>query len=178
MIFSLFRKKFNRPFKTFSVLHCIPQSLIGKLYIQKIRYKDKLNYAVDVPAELSGCLVPKLILQPLVENAIFHGIKQKRGGGTIAVTGRMSEEGLRITVRDDGAGMPPERLAALREQLKKPLDEMEKTSFGLFYIAERIRLCYGDRYGISLDSTPGEGTTVTVSLPARAELINREVFHV
>lgn len=90
----------------------------------------------------------------------------------------MSEEGLRITVRDDGAGMPPERLAALREQLKKPLDEMEKTSFGLFYIAERIRLCYGDRYGISLDSTPGEGTTVTVSLPARAELINREVFHV
>ena len=68
--------------------------------------------------------------------------------------------------------------AALREQLKKPLDEMEKTSFGLFYIAERIRLCYGDRYGISLDSTPGEGTTVTVSLPARAELINREVFHV
>lgn len=55
---------------------------------------------------------------------------------------------------------------------------MEKTSFGLFYIAERIRLCYGDRYGISLDSTPGEGTTVTVSLPARAELINREVFHV
>ncbi|WP_308754354.1 sensor histidine kinase [uncultured Anaerotruncus sp.] len=148
------------------------------LYIQKIRYKDKLSYAVDVPAELSGCLVPKLILQPLVENAIYHGIKQKRGGGTITVSGRLSGEELRITVRDDGAGMPPERLAALREQLDKPPDEMEKTSFGLFYIAERIRLCYGDRYGISLESTPGEGTTVTVALPARAELINREVFHV
>ncbi len=135
------------------------------LYIQKIRYKDKLNYRIDISEALLGYKVPKLILQPLVENAIYHGIKEKRGGGIITVTAA-TEDGLLIfKVHDDGAGIPAERLAQLNCQLSRHTELDQKQSFGLFYIQEKIQLCYGKNYGISIDSRQGEETTVTVTLP-------------
>ncbi len=138
------------------------------LYIQQIRYKDKLNYRINVEEGCLSCLVPKLILQPLVENAIYHGIKQKHSG-MITITGRLiePEETLEFTVRDDGAGIAPERLLRLRELLASSLAPQEKQSFGLYYIEERIRLCYGAQYGVTLSSEPDRGTTVIVTLPAQ-----------
>ncbi len=140
------------------------------LYIQKIRYKDKLNYQIDIDESLLGCKVPKLILQPLVENAIYHGIKEKRGGGTITVTGRSEGDLLVFKVHDNGAGIPPERLWQLKNQLARHVELDQKQSFGLFYIKERIQLCYGKEYGISIDSVQGEESTVTVTLPIRDEI--------
>ena len=137
------------------------------LYIQKIRYKDKLNYEIHEDQSIASCMVPKLILQPLVENAIYHGIKLKRGGGTIWVSTSHDEDGdMQLTVRDNGAGITPEHLAELRKQLDSPLPFENKKSFGLFYIEERIRLCYGPGYGLHLDGGPDLGMTITINLPA------------
>lgn len=135
------------------------------LYIQKIRYKDKLNYVIHVDESLYAVEVPKLILQPLVENAIYHGVKAKRGGGTITITGVPEGENLVFTVQDDGAGMPQEKVEELNRRMSERSVLDEKKSFGLFYIRERIQLCYGKGYGVHVESTLGEGTRVTITLP-------------
>ena len=95
------------------------------LYIQKIRYKDKLNYVIHVDESLYAVEVPKLILQPLVENAIYHGVKAKRGGGTITITGVPEGENLVFTVQDDGAGMLQEKVEELNRRMseRSVLDE-------------------------------------------------------
>lgn len=135
------------------------------LYIQKIRYKDKLNYVIHVDESLYAVEVPKLILQPLVENAIYHGVKAKRGGGTITITGVPEGENLVFTVQDDGAGMPQEKVEELNRRMSERSVLDEQKSFGLFYIRERIQLCYGTGYGVHVESTLGEGTRVTITLP-------------
>lgn len=135
------------------------------LYIQKIRYKDKLNYVIHVDESLYAIEVPKLILQPLVENAIYHGVKAKRGGGTITITGVPEGENLVFTVQDNGAGMPQEKVEELNRRMSERSVLDEQKSFGLFYIRERIQLCYGKGYGVHVESTLGEGTRVTITLP-------------
>ena len=135
------------------------------LYIQKIRYKDKLNYVIHVDESLYAIEVPKLILQPLVENAIYHGVKAKRGGGTITITGVPEGENLVFTVQDNGAGMPQEKVEELNRRMSERSVLDEQKSFGLFYIRERIQLCYGTGYGVHVESTLGEGTRVTITLP-------------
>ena len=135
------------------------------LYIQKIRYKDKLNYVIHVDESLYAVEVPKLILQPLVENAIYHGVKAKRGGGTITITGVPEGENLVFTVQDDGAGMLQEKVEELNRRMSERSVLDEKKSFGLFYIRERIQLCYGTGYGVHVESALGEGTRVTITLP-------------
>lgn len=134
------------------------------LYIQKIRYKDKLNYVIHVDESLYAIEVPKLILQPLVENAIYHGVKAKRGG-TITITGVPEGENLVFTVQDNGAGMPQEKVEELNRRMSERSVLDEKKSFGLFYIRERIQLCYGTGYGVHVESALGEGTRVTITLP-------------
>lgn len=138
------------------------------LYIQKIRYKDKLSYEIHVDEGLYRFQIPKLILQPLVENAIYHGIKQKRGGGCIIISAVLNteENALRFSVSDSGAGMPLERVTELNQRLCSHSPADEKQSFGLFYIKERIQLCYGENFGVAFESAEGEGTTVTLTLPA------------
>lgn len=135
------------------------------LYIQKIRYKDKLNYVIHVDESLYAIEVPKLILQPLVENAIYHGVKAKRGGGTITITGVPEGENLVFTVQDNGTGMPQEKVEELNRRMSERSVLDEQKSFGLFYIRERIQLCYGTGYGVHVESALGEGTRVTITLP-------------
>ncbi|HWR24563.1 MAG TPA: sensor histidine kinase [Feifaniaceae bacterium] len=132
------------------------------LYIQEIRYKSKLKYRIETDPATLSVEVPKLILQPLVENAIYHGIKKKRGGGTVVIESERKGDHIRLTVRDDGAGMDAAQLAALRAGLG---EERGQQSFGLYYVKERIRLYYGTDYSIAVDSAPEEGTSVTISLP-------------
>ena len=135
------------------------------LYIQKIRYKETLKYTIGIPDTYDDVILPKLILQPLVENAIYHGIKLKRGGGTIFVTGYEKENDLFIEIKDDGAGVAPEKLEVLKKQLLEEGQIAGKDGFGLFYVAERVKMCYGEPYGLTIDSVFGEGTTVTLRLP-------------
>ena len=135
------------------------------LEIQQVRYRDILRYEIHVQPELRGCVLPKLTLQPLVENALYHGIKLRRGLGCILVDAAQEDDRVRITVRDDGAGMPPERL----QQLRQSLDTEEQVGFGLRTVYRRLRLLYGEQCSMELESEPGAGTTVTLRFPIRKE---------
>jgi two-component system sensor histidine kinase YesM len=139
------------------------------LEIQQFRYQDILTYDIRFPEELYMYTILKLTLQPIVENALYHGIKNKRGKGTIRVCAELTDEGrkIRITVADDGIGMTGEELDHLRMVMEGKISaETESHGFGLRNVNERIRLNYGMQYGLSVDSTYGEGTLVTVLIPA------------
>lgn len=135
------------------------------LEIQQARYKDIMRYTINIAPELKGTLIPKLTLQPLVENALYHGVKLKRGMGHIYVVGRAEGEDILLQVTDDGVGMEPERL----EELKRSLEQGERVGFGLSTVHERVRLFFGPPYGLSISSQPGVGTTVSVRIPRTKE---------
>lgn len=135
------------------------------LEIQQVRYRDILCYEIHVQPELRGCVLPKLTLQPLVENALYHGIKLRRGLGHILVDAAQEDGNVRICVRDDGAGMTPERLQKLRQSL----DAEEQIGFGLRTVYQRLRLLYGAQCSIELESEPNAGTAVTLRFPIRKE---------
>lgn len=134
------------------------------LEIQQVRYQDILRYEITVPEDLYEYKIPKITIQPLVENALYHGIKNKRGQGTITVTGKSKENGFVLYVRDNGIGMTQERLKEVRAGIQK-LSYTGKEIYGLYNVNERIRLNFGETYGISIESTYGEGTCVSISLP-------------
>ena len=137
--------------------------------IQKIRFSDKFEYSVQVPESLQGCIVPKLILQPLVENAIVHGL-DGAGSGNIRISGRQEGELLIISVADSGCGMPAEMV----ERLNSPQPKLLDGHLGLYNVSRILQLYYGDGYGLHAESRPGGGTTVTVRIPAKREENNAE----
>lgn len=135
------------------------------LQIQQVRYKDILDYTIQIDPVLGSARVPKLTLQPLVENALYHGIKLKRGKGCIYITSRAEGTDILIQITDDGAGMSEERLA----ELNRALETGERVGFGLVTVHERLRLLFGPPYGLTLSSRQGVGTTVTVRIPRGGE---------
>lgn len=134
------------------------------LEIQQVRYQDILQYEIQVPETLFCYLIPKITIQPLVENALYHGIKNKRGIGKIMITGKREKDYFVLIVEDNGAGMSRERLEAVREGMNQK-SQTEKDIYALYNVNERIRLNFGQKYGLSIDSVLGEGTTVQVMLP-------------
>lgn len=136
------------------------------LYIQKVRYENKLNYEIDVPEELLTLRVNKLILQPLVENAIYHGIKQKRGDGHIRLSGMREGTQLIMQVEDDGAGMTMEKCAELNAALHAPAGTEYDHGYGIFNVNDRIRLSYGREYGLHYQINEQGGVTVQLRCPA------------
>lgn len=134
------------------------------LEIQKVRYQDILRFEIDVPETVHKYLIPKITIQPLVENALYHGIKNKRGLGTIIIKGCLREDGFMLQVSDNGIGMKEERLIQVREGIENKSPN-EKDIYGLYNVNERIRLNFGEKYYISLESTYMEGTTVYINLP-------------
>ena len=136
------------------------------LTIQKMRYKDKLEYEILVDQEISQEGIVKLILQPLVENAIYHGIKYKEGKGMIRIRGFRQEDRIVLQVEDDGSGMDEETLTHIFEKHTK---DTKSNGVGLKNVNERLQLYYGTEYGLKYESKIGEGTTATVILPAREE---------
>lgn len=133
------------------------------LKIQRIRYRDKFDWTIDVEDELLDMPILKLLLQPLVENAIIHGIEMKDGKGTIAVHGYRLDNAVVFTVIDDGLGMDEARLQSIREQLEK--GELSSEMFALSNVNRRIKHYYGEAYGLEIFSEQGKGTTVEVVLP-------------
>jgi len=141
------------------------------LEIQQIRYSDILRYEISIPEALMDCVVPKLVLQPLVENALYHGIKNRRGMGLITVTGEEAGGDLLLKVTDNGAGMDEEQVRILQSGLY----EDKHTGLGLVNVHKRIRLYCGENYGLSFESCVGRGTTVSVLLPMTRSLGEKEV---
>ena len=132
------------------------------LTIQKMRYKDKLEYEIQVSPEVRGMKIPKLVLQPLVENAIYHGVKYKEGKGKVCIGGCIEDGKIILKVADDGIGMTEEQLSRIFE--KKETDT-RKNGVGVLNVHERIQLYYGPEYGLRFFSEPNHGTTVEVHIP-------------
>ncbi|MDE6608784.1 MAG: sensor histidine kinase [Lachnospiraceae bacterium] len=134
--------------------------------IQKLRFGDRVNYSLQVQEklELGEYRILPLLLQPIVENAILHGLEDKEGSGQISVCVSADEENLHIIIRDNGKGMTEEELEKVRKKLQVENPEL-KASIGLYNINERIKLCYGKEHGIRIESVLSKGTDIFIDLP-------------
>jgi two-component system, sensor histidine kinase YesM len=141
------------------------------LTIQKMRYRDILDYQIEVEPGVQTNTILKLILQPLVENALYHGIKNKRQGGVIHVRAKMKNaDEVLLEVEDDGIGFTPDKLAQLNAELKDDSGDIRlESGFGIGNVNKRIRLYYGKQYGLSVKSELNTGTCVTLVIPAQKD---------
>ncbi len=137
------------------------------LSIQKFRYRDILSYDIDFEDEILDHSILKLTLQPIVENALYHGIKNKRGMGHIQIDGRMAGDNIEFIVSDNGIGMREEEAEHLRKVISGLIsDDRSGGGFGLFNVNQRLQLNYGKEYGLNIESTYNVGTTIRVKIPA------------
>ena len=139
------------------------------LDIQRRRYEDKFSVVWKIPPEIMECKVIRVVLQPLVENAIYHGIKRMSGKGLITISGSLSEDGneVLLTVADNGLGMTRAELDELRKNMQSDMIR-ESRHIGVTNVNQRIRLYFGEEYGLTVDSREGRGTTVTMRFPRTA----------
>ncbi|USB33520.1 histidine kinase [Paenibacillus sp. YPG26] len=135
------------------------------LDIQKFRYEERLRYHLEVDPKLAEMLVPSMIIQPLVENAIIHGLDHRAEGGLIIVEVKEVQEGVRIKVCDNGAGFPSERLAQVRKELVSPVRQHEDRSIGLRNVNDRLVLLYGEPSALVITSEFGSGACITFVIP-------------
>ena len=133
------------------------------LRIQKVRYDDVLSYEIFVDPKVEGLFIHKLILQPIVENALYHGIKAKQDGGMIRIAIRQEQDVLMIRVTDNGIGMEDEDVESLNKAIRD--DKRIKSGYGLYNVNERIKLTYGENWGVNISSKKGEGTEVIIKYP-------------
>ncbi|WP_219838308.1 sensor histidine kinase [Paenibacillus sp. R14(2021)] len=135
------------------------------LFIQKERYGEKLQYRIDYDPVLANKTIPKIILQPIVENAIYHGLREKEGHGLLEISCGYTDGGsVMFVVKDDGVGFDP-------DVLKRGGGTEHETSLpklggvGINNVDDRLKLYFGQAYGVALQSKPGEGTTVMIVIP-------------
>lgn len=141
-----------------------------KLYaeMQKLRYKDRFHLDCHVEEKLMDCKIVKLVLQPLVENAIYYGIKQSPHNGTITIRAFARRDVMVVRIRDNGIGIPPLTVQQLNESLRGNILQ-ENEHIGLRNVNQRIRLAFGEQYGLSVRSKVGVGTIVEITLPMLVE---------
>lgn len=161
---SFFRMVLNKGKEQISIKE-EEQHITSYLEIQSMRYHDILEYDIQIDKVLYDYQILKLTLQPLVENALYHGIKYKRAKGYIHVSGEKEADLIRLTVRDNGVGMDKKELEELRAEIQRPCKETEK-GFGLANVNERIHMYFGSQYGMDIDSEKGKGTIVVITIPA------------
>ncbi|MEQ4480896.1 cache domain-containing sensor histidine kinase [Cohnella silvisoli] len=131
------------------------------LSIQKFRFEEKLVFRIEIADELRSIQIPKLILQPILENSVIHGIERKKTPSTIEIRCKALGEVLSITVGDDGVGMDSDKLAQIRTTLSRTDDEFaEGDSIGIANVYQRLRLLMGDQFEMNIRSESGKGTTV------------------
>ena len=138
------------------------------LTIQKMRYKDKLEFQIDVDSSILYIPLIKLVLQPVIENAIYHGLKYKESKGLLIVKGFMKDGNAVLQVIDDGVGMDEETLAHIYDKHKV---NYHSNGVGVYNVQKRLKLYYVDDYGITYESKKGEGTTATITIPGSQEAI-------
>lgn len=169
MIFSLsklFRLSLNRG-KNFTLVSREKELIEHYLLLQKIRYKNRLTYEINIDGDILNYPIPKLILQPFVENSIIHGIERKKDNGRIVVTGHKENNCLSFMVEDNGIGMEPEKLEQLLLSIKNNTLNTLSTSDGGYAIQnvnERLKLAYKDKYSLHFTSEAGKGSKVEITI--------------
>ena len=137
------------------------------IQIQKARFRDKIQANIAVEPALMPVMIPKLILQPIVENALLHGIMMKEEKkGTILLTGWKEGNDIVFIISDDGAGIPPEKLDSLLDEHTQAVVGSSSRHIGVSNTNLRLKSLYGSKYGLSFTSVPGQGTEVTLRIPA------------
>ena len=138
---------------------------LAYLHIQQARFPNRFTILTNFQPDTTQIPVLKMLLQPLVENAIFHGLEPKEGNGIIFLNSTLTGKFLKITIRDNGVGISEKKLSRIQYSLASPIYDTSQ-NIGLVNTNARIRLQYGSAYGISLESTEGDGTCVTLQLPS------------
>ena len=136
------------------------------LTIQKMRYQDKLEYTIEIEPDVCHVMIVKLVLQPIVENAIYHGIKYKGSKGTLRIRAYADGEDVCIAVEDDGIGMDETVLRNIFDKRKKA---HKQNGVGIPNVQNRLKLYYGEKYGIIYESRCGEGTRAIIRIPRHGE---------
>lgn len=138
------------------------------IHLQNMRYHDSISFVSDIPDELMDYQIPKLTLQPVIENAVLHGILEKDSkSGTIVLTGWMEEEDIVLLISDDGVGIPPEKLSGIISG--NGTTSSKGTNIAVYNTHRRLQILYGKEYGLSYSSEPGKGTEVEIRIPAQKE---------
>lgn len=135
------------------------------LEIQNFRYNNSFKVSIDIEQDVYSCYILKLLLQPLVENAILHGLDKKRENGILHICGKLENGSAAFEVTDNGIGMNSETLKDIRKKLELSVSGSTKKSIGLMNVHERIKLKFGENYGIEINSALNEGTKVKVIIP-------------
>lgn len=139
--------------------------------IQQLRFPGKFLFITDIDikedANILDYCVPKLTIQPIVENSVFHGLEKKLGPGKVSISAYITSKRMVLTIEDDGIGIEPEKLKKINDRLldKKDDDKNHKASIGLSNVNERIKLFFGDEYGLKVISTQNIGTSVVMDVP-------------
>jgi two-component system sensor histidine kinase YesM len=139
------------------------EHIANYLLIQKTRYREMMDYSIDVPKELMQLKTLRILLQPFVENAIYHGIRHMPESGHIRITARWEDGSLVFEVADNGVGMDADKLQAIRRQQPQP--SAKGSGVGIHNVDERIKLFFGPQYGVRIASAPDRGTCVTIVVP-------------
>ncbi|MEK4060832.1 MULTISPECIES: sensor histidine kinase [Paenibacillus] len=134
------------------------------LEIQKFRYEDRLMFEIDFDAQASDILIPPLIIQPLVENSVVHGLENKEGTVNVRVSVVLSDGAIQVLVSDDGAGMTEKRLSEILTVIAQA-EEEQRSRIGLRNVHQRLVLYYGEKHGLNIESEEGKGTTISFSIP-------------
>lgn len=143
------------------------------IYIQKLRFGNRFDVLYEIDESLLNNKIIKLVLQPLVENALLHGIEKKRGKCVIIISAEKKGKDIDIYVKDDGVGIEPDMLDKLRTSLNEEIlhanvEGSDAKSIGLKNVNARLKLYFGDKYGITIYSEPGQGTTIKMTLPSES----------
>jgi len=164
--------KLGQLFRTFIPSGKDTQTLLDELkqlrlyiQIQQFRFADKISYEEDLAVGSEQAVILHFILQPIVENAIVHGLEPQLEPGQVTIRTLITQKHLYIYVEDSGIGMDEAQLEQLRSRLDKPVDLIEEEHIGIKNVHDRIRYYYGEPYGITIDSEKHKGTTITISLP-------------
>lgn len=156
-----------------SVLILEEMSLVGSyLSIQKIRYCDKFEAVIEVDENIMSCVVPKFIIQPIVENAIIHGIEDKVGKAHLIIRGWQENNKIIFEIRDDGVGISDENLAKIRHSTQK--NAKSSDSIGIANVDKRIKLYYGEDYGLDISSLENIGTVTRITMPFSSASLGEE----
>ncbi|MGO4544151.1 sensor histidine kinase [Paenibacillus sp. 2TAB23] len=168
-----FRLSLSKGQDEFTVAETI-EHLQYYLTVQRIRFIDKLSVSIQVDEPSKSCLVLKLLLQPIVENAILHGLEQKKKDGLVRIDCRVEQQRLRLEVSDNGKGINAERLGYIRDELAKLSLHTDKVweheirrhdLYGLWNVKARLKLYYGEPAELTIDSIENEGTTIVLWIP-------------